>query len=179
MRRQIILSAVIGIGSAALFAGSAFAGGWGCGHCGIYPQAPVTYAPPTYSYAPPTYTIVPHVVVQPNYIVERTRVVRPTYYVREPAPCLFACGGRYVVNQGQYAEPALVAPAALESYSGYAPAAVYPRYYHRYAPVMAPRYYQRHVYPGYVRRNVRHYAVTTYRVNRRAAHRVYHRSYYR
>jgi hypothetical protein len=176
MRRQLILSAVIGIGSAALFAGTAFAGDWGCGRCGVYAPAPVTYAPPVVSYAPPTYTIVPHYVVQPNYIVERTRVIRPTYYVREAAPCLFACGGRYVVNQGQYAEPALLAPAALESYPAYAPAA-YPRYYHRYAPVVAPRYYHRHVYPGYVRRHVPHYAVTTYRVNRRAAHRVYRTRY--
>jgi hypothetical protein len=177
MRRPLILSAVIGIGSAALFAGTAFAGGWGCGHCGAYPASRVYYAPPTYSYAPPTYTIIPHYVVQPNYIVERTYVIRQTQYLREAAPCLFACGGRYVVNQGQYAEPAMVAPASFESQPGYAPA-VYPRHYRHYAPV-APRYYERHLYRSSIRRHLRREAVVTYRVNRRAAHRVYRRTYYK
>jgi hypothetical protein len=178
MRRQIILSAVIGIGSAALFAGTAFADGWGCGHCGVYPQAQVYYAPATYSYAPPTYTIIPHYVVQPNYVVERTYVIRQTRYIREPAPCRFACGGRYIVNQGQYPEPALVVPTALEGPPVYAPA-VYPRHYHRYAPVVAPRYYERHLYRGAVRRHLRREAVIIHRVNRPAVHRVYRRTHYK
>jgi hypothetical protein len=175
MRRPLILSAVIGIGSAALFAGTAFAGGWGCGHCGVYPQAEITYAPPTYSYAPPTYTIVPHYVVQPNVIVERTYVIPQTQYLREPAPCLFACGGRYVVNQGQYAEPGLVAPAALQSYPGYAPSN-YPSYRHRY---YNRGYYGPHVYRGYGNVGWRghRYAVTPVHVNRHAVYRGYRRTH--
>ena len=177
MRRQFILSAVIGIGTAALFAGSAFAGGWGCGRCGYYPQAQVTYAPPTYSYAPPTYTIVPHYVVQPNIVVERTFVIRPTRYVREPAPCFAGCGGRYVVNQGQFVAPPLVAPAALISYPRYAPS-IYPAYHHRY---YHRGYYRAHVYRGYRHVGWRGHRHTVYRFHpsRHAAHRAYRRNYHR
>jgi hypothetical protein len=45
MRRQFFLTALAGIGSAALFAGSAVAGD--------YPASRVYYTPPTYSYAQP------------------------------------------------------------------------------------------------------------------------------
>ena len=83
MRRQFILSALVGIGVAAMFATSSIAGEWGtgCGCGGGYGS--VTYAQPTYSYAQPTYTIVPHYVMQPNYVIQRTYIVPQTYYQEE------------------------------------------------------------------------------------------------
>lgn len=108
MRHRFIFTALLGLGSAALLATSASAGGWGCGSCGYPAYAPpVTYAAPTYSYAPPTVTVIPHYVVQPHYVIEQTRVLRPTYYVRSRAPWRYrhsccGCGRGFFVNQGQF-----------------------------------------------------------------------------
>ncbi len=184
MRRPVILTALIAIGSATLFASNAVAGGWltGCGGCGApaYPAGNVVYAAPVYSYAPPTYTIIPHYVVQPNYVVQRTYVIRQTRYLNEPAaPCLFGCGAGYVANQGQYySGPGPVAPAvSFEREPYYAPA-VYPRHDRYYAPAR-PRYYHRRVYQGNVYRHPRPYAVTSYRVNRHPPRHVNQQTRYR
>ena len=160
MRNRVFLAALIGIGSAALFATSASAGdwGWGCGSCGYsgYAASRVYYAPPTYSYAAPTITVVPHYVVQPNYVVQRTYVVHPTRYINEgpryvagPAPCATACGRGLFVNQGQYATPAALVAAPV--YGGYA-AGYYAGGYRVGYVAPAHRYYHRRVY-----RHYRHY----------------------
>jgi hypothetical protein len=180
MRRQFFLTALAGIGSAALFAGSAVAGGWGsgCGYCGYgdYPTSRVYYAPPTYSYAQPTFTVIPHYVVQPNYVVQRTYVIRQTRYISETVPCLIDCDRSYLVNQGQYTEPALVRPPAY--YESYSPG-LYPRHYHtRYLPT-ARRYNERHFHRTYIHPHRRSYSVSSYRVNRHSHSRDDHRKHYR
>ena len=114
MRPWHLKAAILGVSSVALLPLTAAAGEWGCGRCGTGYYAPgaVYYASPTYTYAQPTVTIVPRVIVQPNFIVERTYVTRPTQYVRDSAPCWFACEqGFRVVNQGQY--------PAFSGYEGY------------------------------------------------------------
>jgi hypothetical protein len=105
MRTRHLLCAVVAIGSIFAVPVGASAGEWGCGRCqpAYYEPPSVSYAPPTYIYAQPTVTVVPRVIVQPNYVVERTFVTHPTEYVRETSPCWFGCdGGFRVVNQGQY-----------------------------------------------------------------------------
>ena len=104
MRRRVFVTALAGMSLAAVFAGSAAAGNWGCGTCGYgyYPAGRVYYAPPTYSYAPPTITVVPHYVVQPNYIVRRTYVIRKNYYVNETARCRPAFGLARLFNPGRH-----------------------------------------------------------------------------
>ena len=129
MRRQFFLSALVGIGAAAMFATSSVAGEWGsgcgCGYGGVF------YAQPTYSYAAPTYTIYPHYVVQPNYVIQRTYIVPQTYYQDE---------------QPSYA-PAFAPSTYSEGYqSGYAP-----RYRSYYRPWRgAGLYNHRYVNRGYV-----------------------------
>lgn len=115
MFHRFFLITLLALGSTALLATSASAGGWGCGSCG-YPAYPasITYAPPTYSYASPTVTVVPHYVVRPHYVVEQTRVLRPTYYIRTGAPwgcgCHCRCDGGFFVNQGQFDTEASLIP---------------------------------------------------------------------
>jgi hypothetical protein len=126
----------------ALFATStAIAGGWDsvCGRCGFggYPAAAIRYATPTYTYAPPKITIVPQYIVQQNYVVRRTYVIRSTRFIDEsPAACLFLCGPRYVVNQGQFQAEAVVNQPVGEGaeWAGYSSGYVRTyahHYYHR------------------------------------------------
>jgi hypothetical protein len=123
MRHKYFLTALFGIGSAALFAANSVAGEWGsgCGHCdrGYYATRTVDYAQPTYSYAQPTITVYPHYVVQPNYVVHRTYVVPQTYYLSE-SPTYLRDGDRgYLVNQGQFNTGSSIVewPTHHESYS--------------------------------------------------------------
>jgi hypothetical protein len=159
MRHKHILTALFGIGAAALFASTSVAGEWGSG-CGCYHHhsyAPPTvyYAQPTYSYAQPTITVYPHYVMQPNYIVQRTYVVPQTYYLRESNSYLFGGDRGYVVNQGQYnVESPIVAPQ---------------EYQEEYSPEVYPRNYR----TEYQRpRHHLHYKRTAYRrhVETRASH---------
>jgi hypothetical protein len=88
MRRRFLLTALLAIGSAALFTGNAVAGG--CGRCGYYAPTAVVFR----------YT------VQPQLIVRHPVVVVEPYYLNEYVPC----GNGYVVNQGQYhSDAALIA----------------------------------------------------------------------
>ena len=122
----------------------------GCGGCGGYAPGQVFYAAPTYSYAPPTVTVVPHYIVQPNVVVQRTYVVRPTEYVHEGVGCS-PCGGfgygagGYVVNQGQYSEQPAFYPGVSVGFRSYYGAPHY-RYghYHRYAHYSHWRRYRAH-----------------------------------
>jgi hypothetical protein len=98
-------------------AGGLFGGG--CGPCSGYAPGQVFYAAPTYSYAPPTVTVVPHYIVQPNIIVRRTYVVRPTRYVDEVAPCSPCGGGGFVVNQGQYSDAPAFYPGVAIGFGAY------------------------------------------------------------
>jgi hypothetical protein len=93
----------------------------------------------------------PSIRIQPNYVVERTVVLRPTEYLRESG-CFVGCGGAgYVVNQGQYYDDPFL-------YSGYRLGGYYPGYRsdHYY-----PSYrFGRH-YPGYRSRYVSLLATAT------------------
>ena len=105
MRTHHLLSAALVIGSIVGTPIAASAGGWNCGRCepAYYGSSSVFYAPPTYTYAQPTVTIVPRIIVQPNYVVERTYVARPSEYLRDTRGCWSGCGdGFRIVNQGQY-----------------------------------------------------------------------------
>lgn len=169
MRHKYILTALVGIGSVALFTANAVAGEWGsgCGRCGYsnYSTGQVYYAPPTYSYAQPTITVYPHYVVQPNYIVHRTYVVPQTYYLRESSSYPF--GGGYLVNQGQYyPDSSMVAPPQYrEGYS----TGVYPRQNYRHYRFPRTRlHYERNIHRSYFDdrgRRERRFGVSSYRVN--------------
>jgi|SRR6185312_11895574 hypothetical protein len=108
MKYRSMLAVVIGLGAVSLAGGAARAGdlwaGYGCGGCsnGYASSGQVFYAQPTYAYAPATVTIVPRVIVQPNYFVERTYVVNESHYVSERAPCWLGCEPHRLVNQGQF-----------------------------------------------------------------------------
>jgi hypothetical protein len=144
------LAAIAVIGMAALATTAATAGEWrrGCRSCfgDGYTEGQTFLVAPTYVYAQPTVTIVPRYVIQPNYIVHRTYVIRPTRVVEEPpqAPCVFECGGYYIVDQGQF---------------GNVGASRYPAFGDRTAdlPIFSDGERAYRAYPGYLhsgRRNV-------------------------
>ena len=175
----VFLTALAGAGLSAVFAGSAVAGGWGCGSCGYYPAGQVYYAAPTYSYAPPTVTVVPHYIVQPNYIVRRTYVIRQDHYINEAPACGPQFGLAALFGLGSSCGGVAVAPQV--SYEGAPPA-----YYSRYSTgprYVAPRWrhyrrYRHRVYVGNARRHYRYGAA--YRVKHYPPrHRHYQPSYYR
>lgn len=152
MKRALFIAAAIAV-SAAFISPPALAGDWGgpCGGCmfGGYAGGATQVAPPTYVYAPPTVTIVPRYVVQPNVIVRRTYLLRPTQVVDEAAaPCVSGCGG-YVVDQGQfYGRPAPLQPVDVTT-EWQTPGAYYVRH-HRHRSYSYPQHY-RSRYTGYHR----------------------------
>src|SRR3569832_161489 len=103
MRTRHLLSAGLAIGTIICAPVGASAGGWNCGRCEYQASPSTIYASPTYTYAQPTVTIVPRVIVQPNYVVDRFFVVCLSVFLWVFGVCWFGCSeGFRIVNQGQY-----------------------------------------------------------------------------